>query len=205
MEEYISVNKEAEAEITEKKSRFIAYIKHVETEDDAALFINSIKKKNYDAKHNVFAYILKNGKKKYSDDGEPSKTAGFPILDMLEKEKVTDVVCVVTRYFGGTLLGVGGLIRAYTKAAKDCLKNAEVTHQRLCSVLKITSDYAFLEQIKHILKSKTAVLSDIEYTDKAEIYIIVPEEDEDLIKNSISDETGNAASFEKIKNTYYAI
>ena len=205
MEEYISVNKETEAEITEKKSRFIAYIKHVETEDDAALFINSIKKKNYDAKHNVFAYILKNGKKKYSDDGEPSKTAGFPILDMLEKEKVTDVVCVVTRYFGGTLLGVGGLIRAYTKAAKDCLKNAEVTHQRLCSVLKITSDYAFLEQIKHILKSKTAVLSDIEYTDKAAIYIIIPEEDEDLIKNSISDEIGNAASFEKIKNTYYAI
>ena len=123
---YIRIEKNETCEITEKKSRFIAYLAYVTTEEDAQNFVSQIKKKHYDARHNVYAYILNSGGKKYSDDGEPSKTAGYPILEMLENEGVTDVVCVVTRYFGGTLLGTGGLIRAYTKSAKDCLEKAGV-------------------------------------------------------------------------------
>ena len=109
---YISVANTATAEIVEKKSRFISNICHVESENEATEFIDKIKKQHYSARHNVYAYILKNGTKKYTDDGEPAKTAGLPILEMLEKQGITDVVCVVTRYFGGTLLGTGGLVRA---------------------------------------------------------------------------------------------
>ena len=98
----------------------------------------------------MYAYILNSGGKKYSDDGEPSKTAGYPILEMLENEGVTDVVCVVTRYFGGTLLGTGGLIRAYTKSAKDCLEKAGVKKMILCDVLNLTFDYAYLSKIEHM-------------------------------------------------------
>lgn len=205
MEEYISVSKSSVTEITEKKSKFIAHIAHAKTESEAYDFINSVKKKHYNATHNVFAYILKSGEKKYSDDGEPSKTAGFPILDMLEKENITDVVCVVTRYFGGTLLGVGGLIRAYTRAAKEGLENSGVSKQSLCSVLEITSDYTFLEKIKHILKSQTAVIENIEYLEKAIIYVIVPVDFTEKTIDALKCELGINAEFEIKKEIYYSI
>ena len=203
MGDYISVSKNAVAEIVEKKSRFIAHMCHVETEEDAADFINSVKKKHYDARHNVYAYILSSGAKKYSDDGEPSKTGGFPVLDMLEKENITDVVCVVTRYFGGTLLGVGGLIRAYTQAAKECLKEAGICRKELCDVYKIGADYTFLEKIKHIIKSQNAIVDTIEYADRVYIYVIAPKSVSDNVKNALISEFGVKLEIEKEQERYY--
>ena len=200
---YISVNKKATAEITEKKSRFIAHISHVENEEDAKYFIDTIKKEHYDARHNVYAYILKNGTKKYSDDGEPSKTGGFPVLDLLEKENITDVVCVVTRYFGGTLLGVGGLIRAYSLAAKCAIESAGVSEKEKCVILKITSDYQYLEKIKHIVKSQKAVLDEIAYTDKAVIYVITPKICAENTKQAFTDEFGINIEIEIEKEIYH--
>ena len=111
---YSTIKESASAEFVEKKSRFIGYIAPVKTAEDAAAFIAEIKRKHWDATHNVSAYLLKNGQKKYSDDGEPQGTAGMPMLDVLEKENLTDVCVVGTRYFGGILLGGGGLVRAYS-------------------------------------------------------------------------------------------
>lgn len=200
---YISVSKKAIAEITEKKSRFIAHILHVETEEDAQEFINSIKKEHYSARHNVYAYILNNGAKKYSDDGEPSKTGGFPVLDLLEKENITDVVCVVTRYFGGTLLGVGGLIRAYSLAAKCALESAGVSEREECVILKITADYQYLEKIKHILKSQKAVIDQIAYTDKALIYVITPKDAKSATKDALTNEFGINIMIETEKEIFH--
>ena len=120
MTEYYIPTRAAESEFVEKRSRFIGYIKPVETEAEARAFVEEIKKRHYDARHNCWCYLLREGGVvRYSDDGEPQGTAGQPMLGVFEKEGITDLVCVVTRYFGGILLGTGGLLRAYTKGAKD--------------------------------------------------------------------------------------
>ena len=159
MADYISVDKQSTSEIVEKKSRFICNMKHVESEDEAVEFIKQIRKKYYDARHNVYAYIIGDGSvKKCSDDGEPSKTAGIPIMQMLEGEGVTDVVCVVTRYFGGTLLGTGGLVRAYTLSAKTGLEASGVKVMQSANVYIITVPYAQLSTFEYIAKTHSAVI-----------------------------------------------
>ena len=128
MTEYYIPTRAAESEFVEKRSRFIGYIKPVETEAEARAFVEEIKKRHYDARHNCWCYLLREGGVvRYSDDGEPQGTAGQPMLGVFEKEGITDLVCVVTRYFGGILLGTGGLLRAYTKGAKDALDAAGVS------------------------------------------------------------------------------
>jgi len=192
---YIRIEKNETCEITEKKSRFIAYLAYVTTEEDAQNFISQIKKKHYDARHNVYAYILNSGGKKYSDDGEPSKTAGYPILEMLENEGVTDVVCVVTRYFGGTLLGTGGLIRAYTKSAKDCLEKAGVKKMILCDVLSLTFDYAYLSKIEHMLKTENLVTKDKTFLENVTLTVISPKDKTGALRENILNEFAGAVNF----------
>lgn len=192
---YIRIEKNETCEITEKKSRFIAYLAYVTTEEDAQNFVSQIKKKHYDARHNVYAYILNSGGKKYSDDGEPSKTAGYPILEMLENEGVTDVVCVVTRYFGGTLLGTGGLIRAYTKSAKDCLEKAGVKKMILCDVLSLTFDYAYLSKIEHMLKTENLVTKDKTFLENVTLTIISPKDKTCALRENILNEFAGAVNF----------
>lgn len=192
---YIRIEKNETCEITEKKSRFIAYLAYVTTEEDAQNFVSQIKKKHYDARHNVYAYILNSGGKKYSDDGEPSKTAGYPILEMLENEGVTDVVCVVTRYFGGTLLGTGGLIRAYTKSAKDCLEKAGVKKMILCDVLNLTFDYAYLSKIEHMLKTENLVTEDKTFLENVTLTVISPKDKTGALKENILNEFAGAVNF----------
>ena len=148
---YISVENEATAEIVEKKSRFIANIRHVESEAEAMQFVDKIRKEHYNARHNVYAYILAGGIKKYTDDGEPSKTAGLPILEMLEKQGITDVVCVVTRYFGGTLLGTGGLVRAYTEGAKIAVAAAGIKTMAESADVLVCCDYGLYGKIEHFI------------------------------------------------------
>ena len=162
---YTSVAKKATAEITEKKSRFICNMCHAETEKEAHDFIDKIKKEHYNAKHNVYAYILNEGTKKYTDDGEPSKTAGLPILEMLEKQQITDVVCVVTRYFGGILLGTGGLVRAYTDSAKAGLEACGTVTMEKCDVFEFLLPYSSLQSVEYILKNLGAVVDGKEYSE----------------------------------------
>lgn len=162
---YTSVAKKATAEITEKKSRFICNMCHAETEKEAHDFIDRIKKEHYNAKHNVYAYILNDGTKKYTDDGEPSKTAGLPILEMLEKKHITDVVCVVTRYFGGILLGTGGLVRAYTDSAKAGLEACGTVTMEKCDVFEFLIPYSSLQSVEYLLKNLGAVVDEKEYSE----------------------------------------
>ncbi len=139
---YRTVEKEAESEYKEKKSVFLGYCKSVRTEEEAIRFIEKIKSKHRDARHNVYAYCLREGHtKRYSDDGEPQGTAGTPILDIILKNELTDIVIVVTRYFGGILLGTGGLVRAYSTSAKQAIEQAEIITMTPCTAFTLQCDY----------------------------------------------------------------
>ena len=151
MLEYTTIHDRAEDEFTKRKSRFIGFIAPVETEQQALDFINEIKQKHRDATHTTYAYLLKNGVKRYSDDGEPQGTAGVPMLDCLEKEGLTDVAVVVTRYFGGILLGAGGLVRAYSHGAKIAVDAAQRKLMTTCVLLNMDLDYSFYGKINYIL------------------------------------------------------
>ena len=188
---YISVEKPSTAEITEKKSRFISNIIHTETEEDAVKFIEKIRKQHYSARHNVYAYILSNGIKKYTDDGEPSKTGGFPILEMLEKQGITDVVCVVTRYFGGTLLGTGGLVRAYTEAAKQGLLASGTVTMQKCALFEIRLSYSLLGSVEHLLKKYGAMFEDKSYAEEICLTVSVLWENAPLLTDSIKNDFAN--------------
>ncbi len=187
---YISVADTATAEIVEKKSRFISNICHVESENEATEFIDKIKKQHYSARHNVYAYILKNGTKKYTDDGEPAKTAGLPILEMLEKQGITDVVCVVTRYFGGTLLGTGGLVRAYTESAKEGLKEAGIVTMESCELFEANVPYTLLGSFEYLVKTKNAVCENKEYAESIVMTISIKSELADDFVQSIKNDFG---------------
>ena len=141
MAEYKTVRKNAQDQFVEKRSRFIGYACPVQTEQEALDFITSKKSEHWDASHNVYAYILRDGTMRFSDDGEPQGTAGMPVLDVLRKSGVTDVVTVATRYFGGILLGGGGLVRAYSHTASIALQAAQIITMRECLLLSLTCDY----------------------------------------------------------------
>lgn len=167
MKEYRTVEFEANDEFIEKKSRFIGYVKPVKTQEEAVSFINSIKSKHWDATHNVSAYVLKeNNIQRSSDDGEPSGTAGVPVLDVLLKENLVDVCVVVTRYFGGVLLGAGGLIRAYSHGSKIAVEAGNIITMAPCKILSVAVDYSFYDRINNLLAD---IGANIENTDFAEM------------------------------------
>lgn len=159
-----TINGFAEASFTEKKSEFIGYIKHVETDDEAVDFINTIRGQHRKATHNVYAYILRNGSiTRYSDDGEPQGTAGVPVFEVLRKEGLTDVCCVVTRYFGGILLGGGGLVRAYSHSAKIAVDAAERMIMRSCFPMEITTDYNLYGKLTNALPEFEVKITDTRF------------------------------------------
>lgn len=202
---YTSVEKEAVAEITEKKSRFIAHIRHVETEEDAISFVDKIRKTHYNARHNVYAYILSDGIKKYTDDGEPSKTAGLPILEMLEKQGITDVVCVVTRYFGGTLLGTGGLVRAYTEAAKEGLIASGTVTMTKCEMIELAVPYSSLGSVEYLLKNMGAICENKEYSEKITLTICIKTTDAQTLLQNIRNDFANIVTMELKGQVYRKI
>ncbi len=161
---YLIPAKYGQSEIVEKRSRFIGAIDHISNESEALDFVKSIKKEYYDAKHTAYAYITK-GTKKYSDDGEPAKTAGLPILEMLDAQNLTDCVCTVTRYFGGILLGTGGLVRAYTLAAKEALSCAGIKKMTLHDQILLVVPYSLFDSVKYIAGEFNCDFTDCEYTD----------------------------------------
>lgn len=195
----------ASGEIEEKKSRFIANLKAVETQEEASSFIEEIKKKYWDARHNCFAYVI--GSKaeitRCSDDGEPSQTAGKPMLEVLLGEEIRNVVVVVTRYFGGTLLGTGGLVRAYTAAVKEGLLNSQSAMKRYGSQLRIETDYNGIGKLQYIMGKKTIEIKDSEYTEVVKIRVIVPIEEKELLLKEIVEATNGKAKIEEETCFYY--
>ena len=164
MSEYLVPFEDAESEFTEKRSRFISHLWRVETEAEARARIAEMKKKYYDARHNCWCYLLKEGNiVRYSDDGEPQGTAGQPMLNVFQREEVANVCCVVTRYFGGVLLGAGGLTRAYTKGAKDALDAAGIARMSLWTVWDVPCTYPLLERVKLDIAAAGGVIRDTAY------------------------------------------
>ena len=176
MSEYFIPAGPGEAEFTEKRSRFLGHIRHVDSEEEAKAFVNQIKKEHYDARHNCWCYLLRGGVERYSDDGEPQGTAGIPMLEVFRRAGVTNAVCVVTRYFGGILLGTGGLLRAYTKSAKDALDAAGVSAVRRWVSVELPCSYALLERVKTAVAATDGVVSDLEYGADVVLRALLPEE-----------------------------
>lgn len=171
---YTTIKREASAEFEEKRSLFIGYATPLKSEDDATEFIKKIKSKHKDATHNVFGYTMKNGIiARYSDDGEPQGTAGMPVLDVIRKSGVDDACVVVTRYFGGTLLGAGGLVRAYSQAAKIALEAAEIVTYEPYTELSVLCSYSDYQKISAELPKYGAIIDDTEFSDSVMLKIAV--------------------------------
>lgn len=187
MEQYLIPAKEGASEYIEKKSRFLGLIVPVTSEAEARAQLDAVKKREYDARHNCWAYILHSGQKRYSDDGEPQGTAGQPILNVLEREGVQDVLCVVTRYFGGILLGTGGLCRAYTKAAKDALDDAGISELRPWSVLRLDCPYALFERVKLELEKRGGTVISSEYGAQIALTAALPEPGEAVFAKALQE------------------
>ena len=174
---YQTAAREAEDAFVERRSRFIGAICPVQTEEDALAFVAKRKKAHWDATHHVYAYVLRQGGiRRYSDDGEPQGTAGMPVLDVLLKEALSDCVVVVTRYFGGILLGGGGLVRAYTQSAKDALDAAGISVVRRWVEVAVPCPYSFFERLKLELEAHGGVLGEVEYAADVTVHALLPEE-----------------------------
>ncbi len=175
----------AEAELVEKRSRFIATVKPVRTEAEAVEFLEELKKKYWDARHNVYAYVLEdNNIMRYSDDGEPAGTAGVPVLDMIKKEGLSNLIVVVTRYFGGILLGTGGLVHAYSKSAKMGVQAAKPVTMRLCREVLLECDYSLFGKLQPRILAQGLNMSDINYADNVSFCVFVPVSD---VKNFVDE------------------
>ena len=190
MTEYQTIAKEASAEFVERHSRFIGYVKQVKTEEEAVSFINAIKSKNWNATHNVYAYSIREGQiKRYSDDGEPQGTAGIPTLNVIEKSNVTDTAVVVTRYFGGTLLGTGGLVRAYSHAVSITLEQAKIITMRTCLMAETICDYNQYGQLAALIPENNGVIDHTDFTDKVLIRFHISDEDMPAFRQKLADAT----------------
>ena len=177
MTEYYIPTRASETEFTEKRSRFLGHVWRVESEAEARARIEEMKKRHYDARHHCWCYRLREGGvERYSDDGEPQGTAGQPMLNVFQREEVTNVVCVVTRYFGGILLGAGGLVRAYTQSAKDALDAAGISVVRRWTQVTLTVPYSLLERVKLEAESLGGVLGEPEYAAEVTMPVLLPEE-----------------------------
>lgn len=177
MTEYKTIKEASSDEFIVKKSRFIGYVKPVKTQEEALEFISEIKSKHWDATHNVYAYTLKEGGiRRFSDDGEPQGTAGIPSLDVLLKEEVVDCCVVVTRYFGGIMLGAGGLVRAYSHGAKIALDAGGIITMSLCKIVKVKSDYNFYGRLVPLICEEGGIVEDTQFTDNVEVTFRIPED-----------------------------
>lgn len=202
---YRSLGKYGEDEIIINKSRFIGYAKAIESEEEALDFIEEIKKKHYDATHNVYAYHLGDELQRFSDDGEPSGTAGIPVLEVIKKEELKNVVVVVTRYFGGVKLGGGGLIRAYTRGAKIAIDEAKIVEMTLHTGLKITIPYTLYGKIENFLMTNDYPTEVVEYLEDVIIHLYINNEELERFKKNILDQTSGTAEFETLDERYLAL
>ena len=187
MEDYLVPRGVGQAEYIEKKSRFLGGVYPVTTEQEARGILERVRKQHYDARHNCWCYIIKDGAERYSDDGEPQGTAGIPMLEVFRREGVCNVVCVVTRYFGGILLGAGGLLRAYTKSAKDALDAAGISVVRRWVETALDCSYAAAEKLKQEITAFGGIVAGLDYGAAVTIHAYVPEESAEDFKARIFD------------------
>ncbi|TMN21363.1 YigZ family protein [Lentibacillus cibarius] len=204
---YYTVKKEDFDQQIIQKSRFIGYVKRVETEEEAQAFVQAIKKKHHDATHNCSAYMVgeHNQIQKANDDGEPSGTAGVPILDVLKKKDLKDTAVVVTRYFGGIKLGAGGLIRAYSSTTSLAIETTGVVERRLMRGISITADYALHGKLENALRNSTYIVDAVNYTEKVEFVVYVPDGEEQTFRDWMVDLTSDQVSFADKGTTYVEI
>ncbi|WP_144554128.1 YigZ family protein [Bacillus sp. X1(2014)] len=201
---YHTVKQAGEHEIIIQKSRFIAHVQRTETELDAQEFIQALKKKYWDATHNCSAYLIGENDQiqKANDDGEPSGTAGVPILEVLKKRKLKDTTVVVTRYFGGIKLGAGGLIRAYGKSASEGLDAVGIVERKLMQIFYITMDYSWLGKIENELRSSSYILKNIQYQENVDFEVFVEEEQQQAFTEWMIELTNGQAEITKGEMTY---
>lgn len=200
------VYRAGQGEIVEKKSRFIANIFPVHSEEEALAYIEEIRKKHYDARHNCFAYVIgeKNEVMRGSDDGEPSGTAGRPMLEVLLGEELHDVLAVVTRYFGGTLLGTGGLVRAYSAAVKEGLSKTEVIERLSGKKVKIQTDYNGIGKLQYIMGQLGVTELQADYGENVELIVAVPEETVSKFQKEVIEASGGRTVMEELGRIYYS-
>lgn len=204
MQTYITTKGRDYDEFVERRSRFIGYIKHVETEKEATDFIAEIQKKHWDATHNVYAYILRENQiKRYSDDNEPQGTAGLPVLDVLQKNNVVDTVVVVTRYFGGVLLGGGGLVRAYSHCASIALKKIGTVTMQMSSVCSLTCTYTQYGRIPATIAQFDGVVDDSEFTDNVTVKFHIPCDNLNKLNEVLSELTCGECSAKEHSKTFF--
>jgi len=197
--DYLTVKGSGESEIMIQKSRFLTYVNRAETEQQAQAFIEEIKLKHKSANHNCSAYLIgeHDSIQKANDDGEPSGTAGFPMLEVLKKQGLKDTVVVVTRYFGGIKLGGGGLIRAYGKATTEGLKTAQIVERRLHFLMKVSVDYTWLGKVENEIRSSDYPLLRIDYAESVELFLYVPVPKEAIFVEWITELTNGQANIER--------
>lgn len=205
--EYLTVRSIGKGEYTEKKSRFLGEIHPVSTEEEAAAVVAQARKRYYDARHHCYAWILgEDGSvKKASDDGEPSGTAGVPMLKVLDGAGIRNAVVVVTRYFGGTLLGTGGLVRSYTQAAQAALADAQIARMCKCRVIGVEIDYSLLDRVLYYLKQQKVTPYDQVYTDKVSLMITVREDHADQICGGLTALSGAAAEIIVVEEGFFPL
>ncbi|MDO5707011.1 MAG: YigZ family protein [Andreesenia angusta] len=204
---YKTLHSFGEDEIIINKSRFIGYAKPIKDESEAIDFIEEIRAKHRDATHNVYAYVVgeSNNIQRYSDDGEPSGTAGIPVLDIIKKEDLRNVVIVVTRYFGGVKLGAGGLVRAYIKGAKIGLDAAKIVDKNLFDIIKISIDYTLHGKVENSLMSKDFIIDRIEYDTEVNLIIMTEKERTNDLIDLIRDLTSDNFKSENIEEKYFSV
>ena len=204
MEEYLVPTGYGEDEFIEKKSRFIGRVWLVETEEEALEKIAEMKKQHYDASHNCWAYIIKDGAMRFSDDGEPGGTAGNPMMQVLQRENLYNIVCVVTRYFGGVLLGAGGLVRAYTKGAKIAIDAAGKSMKRVWTILYVPCPYNFYERVKLETEAFGGVIRDTNFGAEVELEILVAAPQTQAFLEKLTDMTAGTVEAMEVGQEYRA-
>lgn len=204
MDEYLVPTGYGEAEFIEKKSRFIGHVWCVESEEEALSKIQEMKKQHYDASHNCWAYVIRDGAMRFSDDGEPGGTAGNPMMQVLQREQLYNVVCVVTRYFGGILLGAGGLVRAYTKGAKIAIDAAGKSMKRVWTVLYVPCPYTYYERMKLEVEVFGGVIRKTDFGSEVELEILVAQPKAQAFLDKLTDMTAGTVDALEIGQEYRA-
>ena len=204
MDEYLVPTGYGEAEFIEKKSRFIGHVWCVESEEEALSKIQEMKKQHYDANHNCWAYVIRDGAMRFSDDGEPGGTAGNPMMQVLQREQLYNVVCVVTRYFGGILLGAGGLVRAYTKGAKIAIDAAGKSMKRVWTVLYVPCPYTYYERMKLEVEAFGGVIRKTDFGSEVELEILVAQPKVQAFLDKLTDMTAGTVDALELGQEYRA-
>ena len=200
---YKTVAMESETLIIEKKSKFYSHVKPVDNEADAIEYLNQIRSRYSDATHNVYAYVIdENNIFRYSDDGEPGGTAGMPVLDTIRKSGIVDVIVVVTRYFGGTLLGTGGLVHAYGASAKKCLEESGIIIRTMCDIISVKVSYELSGKLQYKLASEGHMVEDTLYENDVTFFICSPKEDTQRLIAELVDTTNGKAEINIIDQKY---